>query len=220
MRTIAYVDGYNLYYGRLQGTAYKWLDLRVLIQHILHIQNPAIQLIGIKYFTSPVIARLASHGQASVEAQNAYLRALGATGVEVTMGRHQLEAGRSPRYQPGVTANRQDTVPVWHLDEKETDVRLALAMYRDACQGQMAQAVLVSSDTDMVPALEALRADFNLGLGLILPRKPEGGRPPAGSLMQLVDWTRSHILDSELAKSQLPIRVPTKRKPADKPAYW
>lgn len=220
MRTIAYVDGYNLYYGRLQGTPYKWLDIRALLREILRIQNPAVQLVGVKYFTAPVIARLATHGQASVEAQNAYLRALGATGVEVILGRHQLEAGRAPRYHPDVTASRQDTVPVWHLDEKETDVRLALSMYRDACQGRMDQAVLATSDTDMVPALEALRADFTLGLGLVLPRRPDGGRPAAGSLMQLVDWTRSHILDRELAQSQLPARMPTKRKPADKPAYW
>lgn len=220
MRTIAYVDGYNLYYGRLQGSPYKWLHVRALLEAILRIQNPAIQVIAVKYFTAPVIARLATHGQASVEAQNAYLRALTATGVNVILGRHQLEAGRAPRYQPGVSVSRQDTVPIWHLDEKETDVRLALAMYRDASQSRMDQVVLVTSDTDMVPALEALRADFSLGLGLILPRRPEGGRPAAGSLMNLVDWTRSHIRDEELAAAQLPVRVPTRRKPADKPAYW
>lgn len=220
MRTIAYVDGYNLYYGRLQGTAWKWLDVRALLQGILRVQNPAIELIGLKYFTSPVIARLATHGAASVEAQNAYLRALAATGVEVILGRHQLESGLAPRFQPGITASRQDTVPVWHLNEKETDVRLALTMYRDACQVRHDQAVLVTSDTDMVPALEVLRSDFALTLGLILPRRPAGSRPTTGSLMQLVNWTRSHILDDELAAAQLPSRVPTRRKPADKPAYW
>ena len=26
MRTIAYIDGFNLYYGLLKGTPYKWLD--------------------------------------------------------------------------------------------------------------------------------------------------------------------------------------------------
>ena len=25
-RVIAYIDGYNLYYGLLKGTPYKWLD--------------------------------------------------------------------------------------------------------------------------------------------------------------------------------------------------
>lgn len=220
MRTIAYVDGYNLYYGRLQGTPWKWLDIHALVQHILHVQDPAMTLTRVRYFTAPVIARLASHGHRSLEAQQTYLRALETTGVDVTLGRHQLEAGRAPRYQPGVAANRQDTVPIWNLNEKETDVRLALAMYRDAASHAMEQAVLVSSDTDLLPALDALRADFSLPLGLILPRRPDRARPPAGSLMQLVDWTRSVILDSELANAQLPTRLPTRRKPVDKPGYW
>lgn len=220
MRTIASVDGYNLHYGRLRGTPCKWLDVRALLQGILHIQDPGMQLIQVRYFTAPVIARLASHGQASAEAQQTYLRALRATGVDVIPGRHQLEPGQAPRYQAGAAANRQDTVPVWHLDEKETDVRLALAMYRDAAQGAMDQAVLLSSDTDFAPVLEMLRADFSLPLGLILPRRPAGGRMAAASLMQLADWTRSVIHDSELAAVQLPARLPTRRKPADKPEYW
>lgn len=220
MRTIAYVDGYNLYYSRLRGTPFKWLDLHALLQSILHIQDPAMELVQVRYFTAPVISRLASHGPASVEAQHAYLRALQFRGIEVTLGRHQLEPGLAPRYQSGLPASRQDTVPVWYLDEKETDVRLALTMYRDARRSTMDQAVLVSSDTDMVPVLEALRADFALPLGLILPRRPGGGRPAAVSLMQRVDWTRTVILDSELANAQLPPRVPTRRKPADKPGYW
>ena len=29
-KTIVYIDGYNLYYGLLKGTAYKWLDLLAL----------------------------------------------------------------------------------------------------------------------------------------------------------------------------------------------
>lgn len=29
LRTRVYIDGYNLYYGCLKGTPYKWLDLLV-----------------------------------------------------------------------------------------------------------------------------------------------------------------------------------------------
>ena len=34
MRTIAYVDGYNLYHGRLKHTPFKWLDLVGLVTSI------------------------------------------------------------------------------------------------------------------------------------------------------------------------------------------
>jgi 6-hydroxy-3-succinoylpyridine 3-monooxygenase len=35
LRTRIYVDGYNFYYGCLKKSAYKWLDLRMLIERIL-----------------------------------------------------------------------------------------------------------------------------------------------------------------------------------------
>jgi hypothetical protein len=34
-RTIVYVDGFNLYYGALRGTRFKWLDLSALFQKVL-----------------------------------------------------------------------------------------------------------------------------------------------------------------------------------------
>lgn len=223
LRTIAYVDGYNLYYGRLHDTPYKWLNLKQLIESILRIQNPSFQLIGIKYFTSPVIARLASRGAASVEAQNAYLKALRDTGdIEIIRGRHQLEPGSAPSYIEGREADRNQRVPIWNLNEKETDVRLALAMYRDCARGFGEQTVVVSSDTDLTPMLEAIKEDFDRPVGLILPRHPDPdrGRPPAGSLMKHADWTRKYILDSELVDCQFPARVPSKKKAAEKPSYW
>ena len=39
MRTIVYVDGFNLYYGAVRGTPYKWLDLRALFTRILRPDN-------------------------------------------------------------------------------------------------------------------------------------------------------------------------------------
>lgn len=35
MLTNVYVDGFNLYYGCLKGTPYKWLDLGALFQALL-----------------------------------------------------------------------------------------------------------------------------------------------------------------------------------------
>jgi hypothetical protein len=51
MRTIAYVDGYNLYHGRLKYTRFKWLDLRGLLASILRIQDHTSELIEVKLFT-------------------------------------------------------------------------------------------------------------------------------------------------------------------------
>ena len=82
--TIIYVDGYNLYYSRLKGTPYKWLDLGTLFRdQILKPQDPSANVICIKYFTSPVKASYARHGEASAHAQTQYHRALKATHGEL-----------------------------------------------------------------------------------------------------------------------------------------
>ena len=54
MRTFVYVDGFNLYYGALKGTAIKWLDLVALFKTVL---QPHHDILTVKYFTAtaPVV---------------------------------------------------------------------------------------------------------------------------------------------------------------------
>lgn len=131
MRTACFVDGYNLFYGLLAGTPYKWLDLPSLLSHIVRVEHPESTINGISFFTSGVKPSLASRGIASKEAQDTYLRALIARDVQVFYGRHQLESGKAPRFINKQTpASRTDQVEVWKLEEKETDVHIAISMYR------------------------------------------------------------------------------------------
>ena len=44
VKTIVYIDGFNLYYGCLKGTPYKWLNPLLLCQALL----PGHQIIGIR----------------------------------------------------------------------------------------------------------------------------------------------------------------------------
>jgi len=62
-------------------------------------------------------------------------------------------------------------------------------------------------------------------IGVVTPvPAPELGkgasRGVSSSLSRHAHWTRRHILDSELAAAQLPLRIPTKKKPIDKPLHW
>lgn len=50
VKTNVYVDGFNLYYGSVKGTPYKWLDLRKLCNLIF----PNNELHRIRYFTALV----------------------------------------------------------------------------------------------------------------------------------------------------------------------
>jgi hypothetical protein len=51
--TNVYVDAFNLYYGSLKGTPYRWLDLGALCARLL----PKDQINRIRYFTATVSAR-------------------------------------------------------------------------------------------------------------------------------------------------------------------
>jgi hypothetical protein len=66
MRTIAYVDGYNLYHGRLKPSPFKWLDMPGLLSSILRVQSPCAELTVVKLFTASIKARYARRGQTSV----------------------------------------------------------------------------------------------------------------------------------------------------------
>jgi len=221
MRTIAYVDGYNLYHGRLKHTPFKWLDLPGLLSSILRIQNPCAELTVVKLFTASIKARYARRGQTSVIAQNAYHRALIARGVQIIQGRFTLSPEPAPRYVLGKPPNRDDCLDVWLLGEKQTDVQLALHVYRDAALGACEQVLLCTNDSDLAPAIEFIRSDCpKTTVGVVLPRPPELKARRSKTLQDLAHWTRDHILDAELAANQLPRRVQTGSKPADKPLHW
>jgi hypothetical protein len=53
VRTNVYVDGFNLYYGCLKGSPYRWLDLEALCAHLL----PKHTIHRVRYFTARVAAR-------------------------------------------------------------------------------------------------------------------------------------------------------------------
>ena len=229
-RTAIYIDGYNLYYGRLRGTKYKWLDVVSLFGQIVRSIEPATQLVAVKYFTAPALTKFARHGEASMHAQNDYHRALESKYPEVftkILGTHVFEKdGTSmPVYVEGQPFDKTKTIKVWRLVEKKTDVNLAMNMYRDACKGLIDQLVLVSNDSDAEPVLESLVEDFpSLKIGLIMPLAPPNatkkGRPASTGLSKLADWTRSYIRDDELDHALLPDQVPTRKKPARKPLHW
>tara|TARA_B100001063_G_C16730514_1_gene539012 strand:+ start:376 stop:672 length:297 start_codon:yes stop_codon:yes gene_type:complete len=89
-------------------------------------------------------------------------------GINIIQGRHQLKHAKAPRYVDSETpASRQDQVEIWKLEEKETDVNISISMYRTAVKQsllpedeRLQQLILVSADTDMGPALKALKEDF------------------------------------------------------------
>ena len=71
MKAIAYIDGFNLYYGALKKTPYKWLNINSLLKSILY---DSYSIVEIKYFTARVSSHMADSEAPRKQAN--YLRAL------------------------------------------------------------------------------------------------------------------------------------------------
>lgn len=227
MKTICYVDGYNLYYGCLKNTPYKWLDIFKLFSRILNEQNPTTELVELKFFTAPIKTKLASQGALAGNSQADYHRALQhlySEKVSVIEGYFNLEEGAFLEYL--TPPDKTKRVTVWRLEEKQTDVNIAITAYRDALKGRAEQVVFVSNDTDLEPALSAIKEDFGatISIGVIFPiRERVAGatsRPPNNALSKHATWTRRNIRNEELAACVLNDVIPTNKKPIRKPSYW
>lgn len=124
-------------------------------------KSPQLEIVAVKFFTAPVITRVATRGEKSLPSQDSYNRALLKRHPEILEninGYYLLEKGSPPRYKKPI--DKQDRVEAWKLEEKQTDVNIALRLYRDAILKNSEHAVLVSSDSDLVPALAFLKQDF------------------------------------------------------------
>src|SRR5205085_3063575 len=71
LRTIVYVDGFNLYFGAVKNTKFKWLDLQKLFDKLL---GAHCTITEIKYFTARVSAR--KYDPHAPDRQKIYLKAL------------------------------------------------------------------------------------------------------------------------------------------------
>jgi 6-hydroxy-3-succinoylpyridine 3-monooxygenase len=232
LRTRLYVDGYNLYYGCLKKTSDKWLDPLALVEHILPsvlyerngvLTRSKFRAPAVKYFTAPILSSFARSDD-SVVCQSQYHAALrGHLGkdVEIITGYYEARPTRAHVWLQSKAAGESPVVEIWKLEEKQSDVALALHAFCDAVLGNIDQAIVMTNDSDVVPAMQMIRQYTNVILGLIAPvRKGDGRRRVNRELNKHAHWTRTHILDEEFAASHLPPMVRLKGGAVHKPLSW
>ncbi len=209
MRTIVYVDGFNLYYGALKGTAYKWLDLKALFSSIL----PGHYILKIKYFTARVSARPGNPNGPTE--QDAYLRAIKAfiPELEITYGKFLTSTVRMALAKPRPWQKFCDVVKT---EEKGSDVNLALHLLNDAWQDKYDYGVVVSNDSDLAESLRLVKKQHGKKIILLVPGDP-AKRPPSIQLKRFAHKTIS-IPIAAIAASQLPTQIPGTT--IHKPVKW
>lgn len=229
-RTRVYIDGYNLYYGCLKRSPYKWLDVRALVQQVL--ANVSYEIDGepicyrfetpaIKYFTADILKAFAK-SEDSIACQAHYHAALtGHLGadLQIIKGYFDSRPARAYQWEEGKAARQCSKVDVWKLEEKQSDVTLALHAYRDAARGEIDQVVLMTNDSDLAPAMQLIRQDTQAIIGLIAPISL-GSKNVNAQLEKHAHWTRKHILEDEFARSELPAMIRHQQAIIHKPLSW
>lgn len=162
MKTIIYVDGFNLYYGAVRGTPYKWLDIHKLSQYLL----PKNKIVMIKYFTALVRARSGDPDQPN--RQQIYLRALRTIpDLEIIYGHFLEHEIMMPLARPPAKGSK--FVRVIKTEEKGSDVNIAAHMVNDGHNHAYDLAVIISNDSDLVEPVKIVRQELKLPVGILNP---------------------------------------------------
>jgi uncharacterized LabA/DUF88 family protein len=144
-RVIAYIDGFNLYFGLKSSgwDRYLWLNVRALSQNLLKSHQ---LLVHTKYFTSRI-----KGPSPKAQRQSDYLDALQTlTDFSIFFGKYQV--ARQTCRNCGFSYDAST--------EKMTDVNIAVEVLQDAFQDVFDTALLVTADSDLVGPLKAVRRLF------------------------------------------------------------
>ena len=207
IQTNVYVDGFNLYYGCLKGTRYKWLNVAELCRRSL---PRRYKLHRIRYFTALVQPRPDNPHQ--LDRQQALLRALQTIpDLSVHLGQFLVTYPRMPLAKPPAKGAR--TVAVTKTEEKGSDVNLATYLVADAYEHDFEAAVVISDDSDLAEPIRMVRKRLGHHVTVLSPRGT------SRTLSQVA--TRFRKIDpAALAASQLPATLQDANGTIRKPRGW
>jgi hypothetical protein len=193
-RANIYIDGFNLYYGALKGTPYKWLDLEALGRKLI----PEYDIGHIRYFTARAAGR--PDNPHAPNRQETYLRALMINPmISIHFGRFQETRVRMALADPPAKGPR--TVEVLKTEEKGTDVNLATYLLYDVFPGSCDLSVVISNDADLAEPLRVLTTELGSSIGLVNPGR---AKFRCRDLAMLDALFFRQIKEKTLAASQLP----------------
>ncbi len=210
MRTNVYIDGFNLYYGALQGTPFKWLD-PVQLATLLF---PEDEVSRICYCTAPLKMYRGDGGPR--QRQLVYLDALRTLpNVQIVHGTFRNRTKRRPLLYP--IPGLPNVVEIFEWEEKKTDVNLATEMIFDVFSGACDQIAVITNDSDLSGCLQRIRDDLHTNVVVVNPsrkvRTPRDLYQSANRVFRLREY--------HLERSQLPDGVrDAQGRMIRKPASW
>jgi len=200
-----YVDGFNLYFGALKGTPYKWPDLGALGRQML----PGDRIVGIKYFTARVSARPNDAGQPL--RQQIYFRALKTIpDLSIILGHFLTHSVRMPLS----SVSPQKKVWVDRTEEKGSDVNLGSHLLMDGVRQRYDLAVVISNDSDLAEPIRMVRRELGLRVGILNPHETHS------RVLAPLATFKKRIRQSHLIAAQFPDVMRDATGTFTKPEAW
>jgi hypothetical protein len=210
MRINVYIDGFNLYYGCVKGTPYKWLNPHTLCQAVF----PNDQINRIRYFTA--IVHAVPGDPQKPQRQLTYIRALQTIrGLSVHYGLFLSHVERKPLSKP--VAGGPLLVDVVETQEKGSDVNLATYLLVDGYEEDYEAAIVVSNDSDLVEPISVVRNRLHRPVGVLNPQMDR--RKTSWALVNAASFYR-RIRTGALAASQFSPVLHDASGDIQKPAGW
>jgi hypothetical protein len=205
-----FVDGLNFHYGVAKRFGERWVDPVALCQRVL--DRRWHEITQVRFYTSLFVE--GGPGGGDPAAQNAYHHALSHD------ARFVLRLGHFRLWRETVRlAASGDAQPSFAMAvgmrEKRSDVNLATELVHMAHLGNFEAAVVVSNDCDLTRAIEIVRHDLCLPVGLVNPQ-------PCKQRLEILEaatFART-IRRVDVAAAVMPPVVETPAGPISRPAGW
>jgi len=214
MKTILYVDGFNLFYSAVKGTPLRWLNPVALIERAF----PKNQIVRTKFFTAKVGAL--PHNPGQPVRQMIFWRALRTLpNLEIIEGDF-----RTREIMAAVVNPPPNFIKVFKTEEKGSDVNLAAHLLLDGFRGNFECAIVVTGDSDLVTPIRMVRDELKKPVGILNPQRLSGPncRPPRknAGLQHAASFYQNGVTWAQLLAAQFPDRMTDATGPFHKPPTW
>lgn len=188
-RKMFFIDGFNLYHAierahqkDIQFINAKWLNLEKLCSFF--IDTNIETLAGIKYFTT------LSWKSPSLIKQHTYISALLAHShcIELIYGKFKQKTRHCPNC----------STPYMGHEEKLTDVNIAIYLLENALKNTFDEAIIISADSDLIPAILAIKRNFPGKKVSVLPPFSNAANDLKNHADKKYKMTARHLLQSQL----------------------
>lgn len=208
-RVIFYFDGFNFYNGikdksseNNEWRSYYWINLVKLCEQFF---TEGDSEISVKYFTSrPMNKEKASRQSALLNAN----KLINGSKFEIVYGQYITK-------QIDCLATCKE--PFTTLEEKRTDVTIALSMLLDCIDNVVDTLVLVSADSDQVPTIQHIKSRFpNKKVKVYFP--PKRNSYELTNLCKPIVFLENH--EEKFKAAKMPHLIEVANKTYTKPIKW